>query len=146
MPAKLLIAALFLFFSTNFLSASDNNVCPRPPIGRTVTDPVDINGSNGVLKVELEYHTSTDEQGRPRYCFLTKDGNLAPNLRLHPGDELILTLKNDLPPVATIPQTTSIHTMHESCTGGTLNASATNLHFHGLVIAPVCQQDDTLNT
>src|SRR6185369_15195610 len=118
MSAKLLFVVLF--FTSSLLWAAEPNVCSRPIAGSTVAEPVDLHSSNGVLKVELEYHTSTDEQGRPRYCFLTKDGNLAPNLRLHPGDELILTLKNDLPPVATIPQTTSIHTMHESCTGGTL--------------------------
>jgi len=110
-----------------------------------VVEPVDLYSSNGGLKVELEYHTSVDERGRPRFCFLTKDGNLAPNLRLRPGDELILTLKNDLPAAASAPEMAG-HAMHSGCTSGTLNASATNLHFHGLVIAPVCHQDDTLNT
>jgi len=110
-----------------------------------VVEPVDLHSSNGVLKVELGYHRSVDEQGRPRFCFLTKDGNLAPNLRLRPGDELILTLKNDLPAPASAPEMAG-HALHSACTSGTLNASATNLHFHGLVIAPVCHQDDTLNT
>ena len=96
MPAKWLFTVL-LCISSSLLLAAESNVCPRPTVGSTVVEPVDLHSSNGVLKVELGYHRSVDEQGRPRFCFLTKDGNLAPNLRLRPGDELILTLKNDLP-------------------------------------------------
>jgi FtsP/CotA-like multicopper oxidase with cupredoxin domain len=32
------------------------------------------------------------------------------------------------------------------CAGGPMTADATNLHFHGLVIPPVCHQDETLKT
>ena len=144
MPAKWLFTVL-LCISSSLLLAAESNVCPRPTVGSTVVEPVDLRSSNGALKVELGYHRSVDEQGRPRFCFLTKDGNLAPNLRLRPGDELILTLKNDLPAPASAPVIAG-HALHSACTSGTLNASATNLHFHGLVIAPVCHQDDTLNT
>ena len=34
--------------------------------------------------------------GTTHYCYLLPDGSIAPTLRLHPGDLLILTLKNDL--------------------------------------------------
>jgi FtsP/CotA-like multicopper oxidase with cupredoxin domain len=145
MPAKLLFSVL-LCITSSLLGAAEPNVCPRLAAGSIVGEPVDLHSANGLLKVELEYHSSVDEQGRPRFCFLTQDGNLAPNLRLRPGDELILTLKNDLPTPAGEPQTMPGHTMHKSCTGATLNAGATNLHFHGLVIAPTCHEDDTLNT
>lgn len=140
-----LLTVLFFVLSSNLLWATDAGACPRPAAGSTVTDPVDLRSANGLLKVELEYHTSVDEQGRTRFCFLTKDGNQAPNLRLHPGDELILTLKNDLPEAASTTPMAG-HATPSACMSGTLNASATNLHFHGLVIAPTCHQDDTLNT
>jgi FtsP/CotA-like multicopper oxidase with cupredoxin domain len=143
MPAKLLFSVLFFISSLSW--AAETNVCPRPSAGSTVTDPVDLHSSNGALKVELEYHTSRDEQGHLRFCFLTKDGGLSPNLRLKPGDELVLNLKNDVP-ASTSTQEMSGHAMHAGCTSGPLNASATNLHFHGLVIAPTCHVDDTLNT
>src|SRR5215475_4958284 len=103
MPAKLLFAVLLCMFSC-LLWADEPNTCPRPAVGSTVTEPADLHSTNGVLKVELEYHTSKDEQGHPRFCFLAKGGELAPNLRMRPGDELILTLKNDLPEGAPAPE------------------------------------------
>ncbi|HSS95734.1 MAG TPA: multicopper oxidase domain-containing protein [Terriglobales bacterium] len=143
MRIKLLFAVLFCISSV--LWAAEPGICPRPVAGSPVTAPVDLRSTNGVLKADLEYHTSMDDQGRPRFCFLTKDGNLAPNLRLRPGDELILTLKNDLPTASTASEMSG-HVMHAGCTSGGFNANATNLHFHGLVIAPTCHEDDTLNT
>src|SRR6201999_424514 len=110
MPAKLVFTIL-LCISSSLLWAAEPNVCPRAAAGSTVAEPVDLHSSNGFLKVELEYHTSVDEQGRPRYCFLTKDGALAPNLHLRPGDELLLTLKNELPVPAAEPQTMPGHAM-----------------------------------
>jgi FtsP/CotA-like multicopper oxidase with cupredoxin domain len=39
------------------------------------------------------------------------------------------------------------HEMSASaCTTGPMNASSTNLHFHGLSVPPVCHEDDVLNT
>jgi FtsP/CotA-like multicopper oxidase with cupredoxin domain len=32
------------------------------------------------------------------------------------------------------------------CTGGVMDASSTNLHFHGLTVPPVCHQDETVKT
>lgn len=132
-------------FSSILAQASDSEICPRPAVGSVVAEPADLRSSNGLLKVELEYHSSVDAQGRTRFCFLTKDGHQAPNLRLRPGDELALSLKNNLSPSASTTQMT-VHAMAHSCTSGPMDSTATNLHFHGLVIAPVCHQDDTLNT
>jgi len=149
MPPQQLRQFFFSFlvciFLTNLALASDPEVCPRPAVGSTVSEPVDLRSSNGLLKVELEYRSSVDAQGRTRFCFLTKDGTQAPNLRLHPGDELILALKNSLPPSASSAPMAG-HAMAPACSSGAMNAGSTNLHFHGLVIAPVCHQDDTLNT
>jgi FtsP/CotA-like multicopper oxidase with cupredoxin domain len=96
-----------------------------------------------------------------RYCYLDKNGNQAPNLRLHPGDWLILTLKNNLQSAPgsnfshTSPSRTPATEMHEmhaqangnaSCGNGMMDGLSTNLHFHGLSVPPVCHQDDVLHT
>src|SRR5208282_6945290 len=76
--------------------ASKGEVCPRPPAGSAVPEPEDLRSQNGVLRVELTFLNFRDPRGQARYCYLYKDGSQAPTLRLHPGDRLILTLKNDL--------------------------------------------------
>src|SRR5262249_49611621 len=101
---------------------------------------------NGVLKVELDYQTFTDAKGQKRFCFLSQQGQQSPNLRVKPGDELILSLRNRLPMQSTSEADVHRHAAAPPCTTGPMTGSSTNLHFHGLVIAPVCHQDDTLNT
>lgn len=120
--------------------------CPRPAVGSTVAEPEDLRSVNGVLKAELEYRSFVDAQGLTRFCFLTRDGSQSPNLRLKPGEELILNLKNGLPPSTAATPHMAGHAMAPSCNSGPMTVASTNLHFHGLVIAPVCHQDDTLNT
>jgi FtsP/CotA-like multicopper oxidase with cupredoxin domain len=122
-----------------------------------VPEPEDLRSKNGVLAVELVYRTFVDAAGQTRYCYLyAKDNSQAPTLRLKPGDELVLSLKNELP--AAMPQAMSAQTMSaptmsthdgsakEMCAGGPMTVSSTNLHFHGLMVPPVCHQDDTLRT
>ena len=83
---------------------------------------------------------------------------MAPTLRLHPGDLLVLHLKNELvdpdPAQAQSPAHRHEHT-HEHgspakavdpCSSGAMTAVSTNLHFHGLTVPPVCHQDDVLKT
>jgi len=79
-----------------------------------------------------------------RYCYMTDDGIQSPTLRVHPGDLLLLHLKNDL----ALPQPAAphVHAVPGECGSGVMSESATNLHFHGLVIPPVCHQDDALKT
>jgi FtsP/CotA-like multicopper oxidase with cupredoxin domain len=120
--------------------------CPRPVPGAVVPEPFDIRSQHGFLRVELEYRSALDAQGQPRFCFVTKDGNQAPNLRVRRGDEVILSLKNTLPKASAPMMQMAGHAMSATCTTGTVTASSTNLHFHGLVIPPTCHQDDTLNT
>ncbi len=120
------------------------NPCPRPAAGAVVPEPEDIRSSHGLLKVELEYHSSLDDRGHTRFCFLTNDGHQAPNLRVKPGDQIILTLKNQLTPSPSTPM--AAHAASANCTSSPVTSSSTNLHFHGLVIPPTCHQDDTLNT
>jgi len=69
---------------------------PVPHLAVPVPEPRDLRSDNGVLKVEMSIHAVLQENGAAHYCYLLSDGSIAPTLRLHPGDLLILTLKNDL--------------------------------------------------
>jgi FtsP/CotA-like multicopper oxidase with cupredoxin domain len=133
-------------------------VCPRPAVGSEVPEPLDLRSANGVLKVDLTYRNFRDSIGRIRYCYVYGDGVLSPNLRLAPGDTLILHLKNDLTDLGGA-ASTKMPAMDMSsaklvkapasgapCASGPMNASSTNLHFHGLTIPAVCHQDDVLRT
>jgi FtsP/CotA-like multicopper oxidase with cupredoxin domain len=54
-------------------------------------------------------------------------------------------LKNELPESAEA--TAHVHMPAQTgCQGGAMTAAATNLHFHGLSVPPVCHQDETLRT
>jgi FtsP/CotA-like multicopper oxidase with cupredoxin domain len=109
-----------------------------------------LRSESGVLKVELTYTNLRDASGQMRYCYLDKNGNQAPNLRLHPGDWLILSLKNNLQS-ASGPSQRHGSEMNASSSGSCgsgmmMDGLSTNLHFHGLSIPPVCHQDDVLHT
>src|SRR5215813_3557563 len=129
--------------------------CFRAAEGSTVPEPQDLRSENGVLRVDLTFHDYKDSNGTIRYCYATENGDVGPNLRLHPGDTLILRLKNQ----ATVPDpktdsasehaqhvTTNMGVKHDPCAGGTMTLTSTNLHFHGLVIPAACHQDETLKT
>jgi FtsP/CotA-like multicopper oxidase with cupredoxin domain len=144
-------------FSPGIFGQVASQVCARDAAGSVVPEPKDLRSKNGVLAVDLVYRSVIDASGLSRYCYInTKDNSQAPTLRLKPGDELILRLKNELPtamPQTTSTQTMSTHTMSthdgsaiQMCAGGPMTVSSTNLHFHGLMIPPVCHQDDTLRT
>ena len=129
-------------------------------------EPEDLRSRNGVLKVELTVRNVTEADGSTRYCYIDAKGAESPNLRLHPGDLLILTLKNDLKKPEPGDAAAGDHSngamngqmnmdmgTHGSggasvdpCTSGIMTATSTNLHFHGLTIPPTCHQDDVLRT
>lgn len=185
--------------------------CERPAAGSAVTEPADLRSKSGLLKVDLAIHNYAQADGSTRYCYVDAEGNESPNLRLKPGDLLILRLKNDLKEIdqpasgstgapsgsssatggssggapggasagtptavvssvatgaatsaaATAGAAGDIHTpLHadqahgqmrmgkssDDCAGGAMTSTATNLHFHGLTVPPVCHQDDVLKT
>jgi FtsP/CotA-like multicopper oxidase with cupredoxin domain len=131
---------------------TSTEICQRPASGSIVTEPEDLRSRNGVLKVELTVRSSLDFAGRVRYCYLAKDGSQAPNVRVKPGDWLILSLKND---IHSIGPHAMVHSMEmatpavsttRGCTKTEMTAVSTNLHFHGLTVPPVCHQDDVLKT
>jgi FtsP/CotA-like multicopper oxidase with cupredoxin domain len=135
----------------------DGSPCPRPAAGSTVSEPIDLRSEKGVLRVELAFQTFADPDGLTRYCYTYKDGTQSPNLRLHPGDTLILALKN----LASLPSgPAGKNSSHvgmstnpaaekppgDPCAGGVMTSASTNVHFHGMVVPPVCYQDETIKT
>ena len=128
------------------------NTCQRLSIGSAVPEPEDLRSRNGELTVDLTIHN--DVEATPiRYCYTTADGKVSPNLRLNPGDLLILNLKNDLTEPGEAAGAVGHHHAHavkkenkSPCMSGLMTATSTNLHFHGLTIPPVCHQDDVLKT
>ncbi len=118
--------------------------------GAVVTNPPELKSHDGVLELSLHlrYERTLPSEGPPRYCYITEDGLESPTLRVRPGDEVIIHLHNDLPPVSPSISTKSPqHSMSEQddC-GGDMNSSATNLHFHGMSIPPLCHQDEVIRT
>jgi FtsP/CotA-like multicopper oxidase with cupredoxin domain len=153
------VKRLFLITLVVFRSAAlhakepPNNLCSRPSAGSAIPEPEDLRSRNGVLKVDLTIHNSTEADGSTRYCYIDGNGNQSPNLRLRPGDLLILRLKNDLR-VSDPTDAASGHIhahLHaekngDACASGAMTPKSTNLHFHGLTIPPVCHQDEVLKT
>jgi len=138
-----------------------SQTCPRAAEGSTIAEPEDLHSENGVLKVELAFRSYREANGSMRYCYVGKDGGESPNLRLHPGDTLILALKNEAS-VSTQSANPLNHAgmtgmgarssqtpnppVRDPCAGGPMTPTATNMHFHGLEIRPVCHQDEVLKT
>jgi FtsP/CotA-like multicopper oxidase with cupredoxin domain len=154
-----LLLAILGTSAPSHAQAAPNEVCPRPAIGSEVPEPADLRSTNGILKVDLTYRNYKDlATSRLRYCYVFGNGELSPNLRLKPGDLLILNLKNELADLgatttATMSMATPEHKASKSsaanqdpCVSGAMSPTATNLHFHGLTIPPVCHQDEVLKT
>ncbi len=143
------IGLLFVGFRAPAQGRSQE-ICPRPVAGSTVSEPKDLRSQNGVLKVELRYRNYGDAQGHMRYCYLANDASEAPNLRVSPGDWVILSLKNEI--VATSMRDVMAMGPNDNpmltgaCASARMTPLSTNLHFHGLTVPPVCRQDDVLKT
>ena len=142
---------------------AEEGPCARPAPGSAVTEPKDLRSEHGVLKLDLQVRNHRETDGSVRYCYRLPDGTESPTLRLHPGDTLILHLKNQLEELdqsAQQPrgnahsheaQSHDAHSAHgakssDPCSSGAMTAVSTNLHFHGLTVPPVCHQDDVLKT
>ena len=133
-------------------SQRGRNTCVVRVPGGVVGEPEDLRSVNGELTVDLTLHNYKEADGSTRYCYTTPDGKESPNLRLNPGDLLILNLKNDLTgPGDGAPA--GNHHLHageintsDPCVSGLMTATSTNLHFHGLTIPSACHQDEVLKT
>src|SRR5271166_1060698 len=145
--AVCLLGPVLSFHSSSSAQSKSDDLCFRGALGSAALEPADLRSKDGALKVELAFRSFVDSQGLTRYCYIDGVGNQSPTLRVKPGDRVTLTLRNELP------ASPAAHSMaghagpgEPDCTGGPMTATSTNLHFHGLVIPPVCHQDDTLKT
>jgi FtsP/CotA-like multicopper oxidase with cupredoxin domain len=127
--------------------------CPRPALGSAVGEPKDLRSKDGVLRLDLTIRNVAEADGSTRYCYLLPDGTQSPTLRLHPGDELLLRLHNELrdtagPAPANGPHMAdySATPVPDPCRSGTMAATSTNLHFHGLTVPALCHQDEVVTT
>ncbi len=129
--------------------------CARPLEGALMTDPAELRSKDGHLEVQLQIRNSPDPNGNMRYCYFDQNGHQSPTLRLQPGDTLSITLSNKISLAEAAGSAHAGHAggekrspggVHDPCAGGPMSAAATNLHFHGLSIPPVCHQDETLKT
>ncbi len=105
------------------------------------------------MKVALAIHNYRTREGALRYCYLGPNGQVAPTLRVHPGDLVVLHLSNRLAALdadATLEGAPHHHLVSagssDPCTSGAMTATSTNLHFHGMTMPPVCHQDEVLKT
>jgi FtsP/CotA-like multicopper oxidase with cupredoxin domain len=133
------------------LSVTSSAQCPaRPASGTEVKDAYTIKSQNGTLTADLSLGESVDGQGYTHYCYQYQSPNgvvEAPTLRINPGDTLQLNLADVIQD-----NEASKMKMHHAASGsvcgdgGTATVSSTNMHFHGMPVAPVCHQDDVINT
>ncbi len=133
--------------STSSQPAPDET-CFRPAAGAEASNPPELRSHNGVLEVTLKFRfrQTVLGEGPVRYCYMTDAGAIAPTLRVHPGDRLIIHFVNEASggkyastPPAAIRQ-------KRDCSDPSMEFYSTNLHFHGMEIPPVCHQDDVLHT
>jgi FtsP/CotA-like multicopper oxidase with cupredoxin domain len=141
-------AVLFLASCCQLLQAQP---CPRPQAGSVVEEPEDLRSHDGVLEVQLTANDAAQPDGSARYCYTDSSGHESPNLRVHPGDLVILHLTNQLTDVSAgntgpMPAHMHAHAAADPCSSGIMSPVSTNLHFHGLTIPPVCHQDDVMKT
>ena len=154
---RVLIAAGVLALAMQYVaspsSAASQDPCPRPQPGSTVQEPADLRSQHGVLELTLTARNSLQPDGSTRYCYTDAEGRESPNLRVSPGDEVIIHLKNEQKNLQ--PAKEAAPHMHASPSGDSgklctatriMGPLSTNLHFHGLTIPPTCHEDDVLKT
>jgi len=138
------IPAAMLVTGAALPAQSQEQECSRPAPGSVISSPKERRSHDGVLQATLSLRTSLGPDGERRYCYVDEQGNQSPTLRLKPGDLLVLNLKNELA-IPGLPDHQEMH-VQSDCASVHMQPESTNLHFHGLMIPPVCHGDDVLNT
>ena len=150
------------------MTAAGQNFCPtRPTYGDEVVNPPEVSSHNGTLTLNLAENSSLGPTQNVRYCYVYNNGGQnveAPTLRVNPGDNLVINFTNNISVVGGVNGAHVLKSRHapnkpmvmgdpeeakktgDFCQGGTIDATTTNLHFHGLNIPPLCHQDETTNT
>jgi FtsP/CotA-like multicopper oxidase with cupredoxin domain len=144
----LLVAALCLLPS--LVLAQRSVPCPRFEAGSVLTPPPDLYSVHGRLELTLTYESRLDNDGNTLYCFTTAAGEQSPTLHVHPGDELLIHLKNDLPPgaamtMANMPEM-SMSPPAAMCGTSPMTTNSVNLHYHGTNVPAACHQDEVIKT
>jgi len=117
------------------------NPCPRFAAGSAVLNPAALFSSNGILAVNFSYQTTTDDEGRTLFCFMTPSGLENPTLHVNPGDRLVITVTNNTPA-----GTNPMELNAPNCGSATMNSSSLNIHYHGTNTSPTCGQDEVIKT
>jgi len=123
--------------------------CQRAAPGAVVPEPVDFRSHDHQLVVDLSILSDVAPRGMPRYCYVLPTGEQSPTLRVSPGDEVTLRLRNLLGGTAKSPHRAIARATTRAgdpCTSGEMSPTSTNLHFHGMTVPPVCHADEVLKT
>src|ERR1700691_1864944 len=146
-------SAVFILASVQVRGfAQESGPCPRFPVGSAISAPRDLFSRHGVLQVNFSYQTATDRNGNTLFCFVTESGAQSPTLHVRPGDRLLITLTNNVPPssssvaMAAMPGMTVSGTPSSTCGAVTMTASSVNIHYHGTNTPPTCHQDEVIHT
>jgi FtsP/CotA-like multicopper oxidase with cupredoxin domain len=159
-PSRLIFGAFIVFLFCSLppvLRAASNRTtsaigagkgCPPETQGGILLEPASRISKNGILKLSLFVRSSTDALGHVHYCYFDELGNLDPTLRVAPGDTLIVRLKNEISLPASVAKKykAELRKNRNPCSGGIMSEFATNLHFHGLTLPPICHEDETIKT
>ena len=143
--------AVLLIVTPALSLAQKSEPCPRFAEGGTIQEPENLYSSRGRLEVQFKYQTRVDNVGNTLYCFTTETGAQSPTLHLHAGDELIIHLKNDLPPAAAMtmagmPEMAMSPQSSDNCGTSAMTTSSVNIHYHGTNVPPTCHQDEVIKT
>jgi FtsP/CotA-like multicopper oxidase with cupredoxin domain len=140
----LALLALSLF---QVCALGESAPCARYHAGSTVIEPTNLFSAGGKLQVNFTYQTRVDQFGNTLYCFTTEAGVESPTLHVHPGDQLIIHLKNELPKSsssAAMPGMTV--TGPGDCASKAMDDTSVNIHYHGTNTPPTCHQDEVITT
>lgn len=118
-----------------------DHLCAQPPVGSLVLPPPELVSMDSRLKIELSFQSTLDKNGNPKFCYVLPTGEQSPLLRVQPGDKLLFRLRND----AGIDDTTR-NPRKVTCRNMPVPLQdATNVHFHGLAVSPMCPSDNVLH-
>jgi FtsP/CotA-like multicopper oxidase with cupredoxin domain len=141
-----LITCIALVACAQFSAFGQANPCPRFSAGSVVRNPPAVYSQGGSLTVNLSYNTTTDAAGRPLYCFTTPNGEESPTLHVHPGDHLIVNVKNNVPKAAPASMMQMSTNAALVCGATMMDASSVNIHYHGTNVSPTCHSDEVIHT
>jgi FtsP/CotA-like multicopper oxidase with cupredoxin domain len=166
MISKIGIMAGALLCGTSMTAVGQNICPPRPTYGDEVVNPPEVSSQNGTLTVSLAENSSLGPTQMVRYCYVYNNGGQtveAPTLRVDPGDQLVINFTNNISVTGGVGGARVLKSRHapnkpmemgdpaakksgDYCMGGMVDATTTNIHFHGMNIPPLCHQDEVVYT